>query len=138
MRVLVVDDEVGMRLFMRTLFDTDGHEAVLARNGQEGLELARTCRPDIIILDVMMPQHGGLLLYRELKADPALAGIPVIMLSGVKGEVFSHAMLLCDMTEGTMPPPEAYVEKPPHADELLALAEHIVAQKTLATAISRR
>lgn len=125
MRVLIVDDEMGMRLFLRTLFVTGGHEAVVARNGQEGLAKARETKPDLVLLDVMMPGGGGLAMYRALKGDTALAATPVIMLSGVKGSTFAHAFELYDAAAGTLPPPEAYVEKPPRPEEMLALAERV-------------
>lgn len=125
MRVLIVDDEMGMRLFLRTLFETGGHEAVVARNGQEGLARAREIRPHLVVLDVMMPGGGGLVMYRALRNDMDLAATPVIMLSGVKGSTFAHALELYDAAAGTLPPPEAYVEKPPRPDEMLALAERL-------------
>ncbi|AAS94743.1 response regulator [Nitratidesulfovibrio vulgaris] len=125
MRVLIVDDEMGMRLFLRTLFETGGHEAVVARNGQEGLARAREIRPHLVVLDVMMPGGGGLVMYRALRNDADLAATPVIMLSGVKGSTFAHALELYDAAAGTLPPPEAYVEKPPRPDEILALAERL-------------
>lgn len=125
MRILIVDDEMGMRLFLRTLFETGGHEAVVARNGQEGLARAREIRPHLVVLDVMMPGGGGLVMYRALRNDADLAATPVIMLSGVKGSTFAHALELYDAAAGTLPPPEAYVEKPPRPDEILALAERL-------------
>lgn len=125
MRVLIVDDEMGMRLFLRTLFETGGHEAVVARNGQEGLARAREIRPHLVVLDVMMPGGGGLVMYRAIRNDADLAATPVIMLSGVKGSTFAHALELYDAAAGTLPPPEAYVEKPPRPDEILALAERL-------------
>lgn len=125
MRVLIVDDEMGMRLFLRTLFETGGHEAVVARNGQEGLARAREIRPHLVVLDVMMPGGGGLVMYRALRNDADLAATPVIMLSGVKGSTFAHALELYDAAAGTLPPPEAYVEKPPRPDEILALTERL-------------
>ncbi len=125
MRVLIVDDEMGMRLYLRTLFETGGHEAVVARNGQEGLARAREIRPHLVVLDVMMPGGGGLVMYRALRNDADLAATPVIMLSGVKGSTFAHALELYDAAAGTLPPPEAYVEKPPRPDEILALAERL-------------
>lgn len=64
-------------------------------------------------------------MYRALRNDADLAATPVIMLSGVKGSTFAHALELYDAAAGTLPPPEAYVEKPPRPDEILALAERL-------------
>lgn len=133
MQVLIVDDELSLRIFLRTLFQTGGHEAVVARNGQEGMLRARERRPDLIVLDVMMPGGGGLEMYRALRKDDGLAGVPVIMLSGVRGATFAHALAMYGLAEGDVPPPTAYMEKPPLPDELLALAERCTAGLRVAT-----
>lgn len=120
--VLVVDDELSFRFFLKALFETDGHEAVAARNGTEGLAAARTRRPDLVVLDVMMPGGGGLPMYRAMQADPALRTVPVIMLSGVGGGTFAHGLSLCAAAGEDVDEPFAYVEKPPRPDRLLELA----------------
>jgi DNA-binding response OmpR family regulator len=88
--VLIVDDEMDMRIFMKTLFETSGWQPQVTRDGGEGLVQARQAPPDLIVLDVMMPGEGGALMYRALKDDAQLAQIPVIMLSAVKPDVFHH------------------------------------------------
>ena len=125
--VLVVDDDLSFRFFLKALFETDGHEAVAARNGAEGLETARKRRPDLVVLDVMMPGGGGLPMYRAMQADPALRSVPVIMLSGVGGATFAHGLSMCQAADGggrdaEVNEPFAYVEKPPRPDRLLELA----------------
>lgn len=120
--VLVVDDELSFRFFLKALFETDGHEAVAARNGTEGLAAARRRRPDLVVLDVMMPGGGGLPMYRAMQADPALRTVPVIMLSGVGGGTFAHGLSLCAAAGEDVDEPFAYVEKPPRPDRLLELA----------------
>ncbi len=124
--VLVVDDDLSFRFFLKALFETDGHEAVAARNSAEGLEAARRRRPDLVVLDVMMPGGGGLPMYRAMQADPALRAVPVIMLSGVGGATFAHGLSMCGAADGNggkdVDAPFAYVEKPPRPDRLLELA----------------
>lgn len=121
-RVLVVDDEPSFRFFLRALFESEGHQAVTARNAQEGLRHLREEAPALITLDVMMPEHGGLEMYRALKAHNEWKNIPVIMLSGVKNEAYSHALAMSGAAGENLPEPFAYVEKPPRPEELLALA----------------
>ena len=126
-RVLIVDDEMDMRIFMKTLFETSGWLPVVTRDGGEGLDQARRARPDLIVLDVMMPGEGGALMYRALKSDPQLAGIPVIMLSAVKPKVFHHYLKMLNARgDAAIPPPDAYMEKPPETDALLELANRLV------------
>ncbi|MGD8503199.1 MAG: response regulator, partial [Syntrophobacterales bacterium] len=80
-RVLIVDDEMDMRIFVSTLLETNGYKPIIANNGEEGIQKAREFKPAAIILDVLMPKSGGLQMYREVKTDDELKGIPVIMLS---------------------------------------------------------
>jgi CheY-like chemotaxis protein len=80
-RVLVVDDDQTARELMRRLLAKEGFDVITATDGQEGLEMARRFEPSVITLDVMMPKVDGWDVLKELKADPALADIPVIMVS---------------------------------------------------------
>ncbi|RJR40912.1 MAG: response regulator [Desulfobacteraceae bacterium] len=125
--VLVIDDELDMRTFLSTLFRTKGFKTMAAADGVEGLQMAKQSKPAIIILDVMMPKEGGIELYRDLKKDPLTRDIPVIMLSGIAKKTFFHSQgVLNTYTGHKVPEPEAYIEKPPEPDELLAVAEKIL------------
>lgn len=119
-KVLVVDDELDMRIFVTTLLETSGYKPLSAVDGKEGLEIARQKKPKLVILDVMMPNESGINLYRELKNDPELKNIPVIMLSALSKKTFFHSQRVLDEYKGEkVPEPEAYIEKPPEPDELL-------------------
>ena len=80
-RVLVIDDDPNARDMLRRFLGREGYDVVTAHDGREGLELARATRPTLITLDVMMPGMDGWSVLAELKADPALADIPVIMVT---------------------------------------------------------
>ncbi len=125
--VLIVEDELDMRIFISTLLETSGYRSVTSKNGQEGLRKAIDIGPDLIILDVMMPGEGGVQMYRRLKSDNALKDIPVVMLSGVAKKTFVHYLkMLNTRIEGSIPDPSAYLEKPPEADEILKLTERLI------------
>ncbi len=125
--ILIVDDELHMRIFMATLFETSGYKPVVAKDGTEGIRKARDGMPALIILDVMMPGEGGIQMYRQLKSDDRLKTIPVIMLSAVAGKTFSYSLKMLNVgQEEHLPEPEAYLEKPPEADALRSLAENLL------------
>lgn len=125
--ILIVDDEMDMRIFMRTLFEVSGYRPVLARDGKEGLQKVKQSQPDLIVLDIMMPGEGGVLMYRNLKTDPLLAHIPVIMLSAVGEKSFGHYLKMLNwQSPEPIPEPAAYLEKPPDSNELLKIAESLL------------
>jgi CheY-like chemotaxis protein len=126
-KILIVDDELDVRIYVGTLLETSGYEPIAARNGREGLQKAKQASPDLIILDVMMPQAGGVGMYRELKADRQLRKIPVIMLTGVGEKSFSHYLKMLRLKiEDPISQPNAYLEKPLDHEKLLELVRETI------------
>jgi CheY-like chemotaxis protein len=79
-KVLVIDDEQGIRSLLDTLLSRKGYDVVLAESGRKGLELFRRERPDVLVLDLKMPEMDGLTVLRQIRSlDPI---IPVIILTG--------------------------------------------------------
>lgn len=130
-KVLIVDDELDMRTFIITLLETSGYKPLSANDGVEGLEIARQKKPALVILDVMMPKESGINMYRELKNDPELRNIPVIMLSALAKKTFFHSQRVLDDYKGEkVPEPEAYIEKPPEPEELLEAIQNALQEGT--------
>lgn len=126
-KILVVDDEQDIRVFMTTLLETSGFKPISAQDGREGLEVARSKKPALIIMDIMMPKESGIHMYRELKKDPELNKIPVIIVSALSKKTFFHSQNVLDEYEGgKVPEPSAYIEKPPDADELLQTVQKLL------------
>ena len=85
MTILVVDDESSIRRLAHYILEQEGNTVLLAHTAEEGLELARTAAPDLILQDVMLPGMDGIEALKELKKDPATNSIPVVMLTA-KGQ----------------------------------------------------
>jgi CheY-like chemotaxis protein len=79
--VLVVDDDPVIVKLLQVNFEMEGYRVLTAGDGEEGLDRAQRERPDVVILDVMMPKLDGLEVARALKADPETRDIPVVLLS---------------------------------------------------------
>jgi CheY-like chemotaxis protein len=125
--VLIVEDELDMRIFISTLLETNGYQPVMTRDGTEGLLKAKDVGPDLIILDVMMPGEGGVHMYRQLKTDKNLCEIPVIMLSAVAQKTFAHYLNMVNARlQDPIPDPDAYIEKPPEAEHLLKMTTALI------------
>ena len=126
-KVLVVDDELDVRIFVTTLLETNGFKPLSAEDGVKGLEIARKEAPSLIILDVMMPKESGITLYREIKNDPDLKDKPVIMLSALSKKSFFHSQKVLDeYKREKISEPDAYIEKPPEPDELLEVIRNVL------------
>ena len=124
-KILIVDDELDVRTFLSTLLETSGFKPITATDGKEGMEVARKNNPAVVILDVMMPNESGIGMYRELKSDPELKDIPVIMVSALSRKTFFHSQKVLDEYRGEkIAEPAAYIEKPPEPDEILEAIEN--------------
>ena len=92
-RILVVDDEPPIVRLMEFILARQGHEMLVAVNGEEALAKVREHRPDLVLLDIMMPRIDGYEVARSLRADPSLAEMPIIMLSAkAQGEDIQKGM----------------------------------------------
>jgi DNA-binding response OmpR family regulator len=80
-RVLVIDDEPDVLLLCRVILEHAGHEVLMAASGTEGMELARNERPDVIVLDLMMPQMDGYDVLQQLSVDDDTRSVPVLILT---------------------------------------------------------
>jgi DNA-binding response OmpR family regulator len=81
MRILVIDDEPDVLMLCRVNLELAGHEVVEAGSGEAGLELARSERPDVVVLDVMLPTRDGFQVLGDLSSERDLAQVPVILLT---------------------------------------------------------
>lgn len=105
---------------MTTLLETSGFEPFSAEDGEEGMKLVRLEKPSLIILDIMMPKMSGIMMFYEIKKDPNLKEIPVIILSAIAEKTFFHSYrILSQNDSGEVHLPAAYIEKPPEPEQLL-------------------
>jgi DNA-binding response OmpR family regulator len=116
--VLVIDDEAPIRLLCRVNLEAEGMSVLEAADGDSGLETARSERPDVILLDVMMPGRNGWEVAEELLADDRTSGIPIIFLTA-RAEVKDRA-------KGIDLGGVDYVTKPFNPVELAPLVEELV------------
>lgn len=117
--VLIIEDEMDMRFYLMAMVRSLGLESILTRDGVQGLLALGTLRPDLIILDVMMPEKGGALVYQELKTNPLYRDIPLILFSGVDFQSFVHYIKMLNLNRvEKIPCPKYYVEKSADPDYL--------------------
>jgi len=111
-RVLVVDDDPDILNFVRVNLELDGFETTTAENGRIALDTARQSPPDLVLLDVMMPEMDGLTVLRRLRSTPATTNVPVILLTA--------KALAEDRVKGLNLGADDYITKPFDVEELMA------------------
>ena len=118
-KIMIIDDEEDMRLYLQTLFRKAGYETVTAVNGEDALNRIGEAKPDLITLDILMPQKSGLNFFEALRRLPDAQKLPVIVVSGVTGhsDFFDQARL---------GGPTVFVDKPIQPDSLLARVEELL------------
>jgi DNA-binding response OmpR family regulator len=120
-RILIVDDEPAVADLIEAVLREDGYVVAVARDGAQGLLLARDWRPDLILMDVMLPAVDGGTAIRRLKAEPATAGIPIVAMSA--GRNLRERFGELDDADGAL-------AKPFDIDALLAQVAFHLARRT--------
>ncbi len=114
--ILLVDDDPDFVEAVRVIVENGGYDVEVAYDGQEGLEAVAARRPDLIVLDVMMPVMNGHEACAKLKGDKETAEIPIILLTAVADRVTTSTYTHRDMLESEA---EDYMPKPVEPNELL-------------------
>jgi DNA-binding response OmpR family regulator len=117
-KVLIVDDEQNITISIAFLMRREGFEVLVAHDGAEGLRLIRAERPELVLLDIMMPKLNGFEVCQAVRADPSLAGVRILMLTA-KGRVAEMEKGMALGADGYMPKPFATKELVAKVRELL-------------------
>jgi len=120
-KILIVDDEQDVLTYFEAVFQDNGFDTVSAEDGIEGFELAKSEKPDLIVLDITMPKQSGLKTYRQYKRQPALKNIPVIIVTAVND---SFKELLDELED--LEQPKGIFYKPIDPQELLKVVAGIL------------
>ncbi len=124
--ILVVDDEPTIRKLVRAVLDGKGYRLLEAADGPSALETARRERPDLVLLDLSLPQLSGTEVCRQLKETPATAGIPVLLLTGMVQQTKRGAAHAAGA--------QGCIEKPFNPHTLAARIAELIQQAPTATA----
>lgn len=122
-RILIIEDEKVMVEALRLRLEANGYEVLTSNDGVEGLIKARAEKPDLIILDVMLPAMDGLKICRMLKFDSRYHKIPIVMFTARTQE--------SDILKGKEVGANAYVKKPFKSEELLKVISDLLEKKSL-------
>jgi two-component system cell cycle response regulator DivK len=114
-KILIVDDEADVRTFLTAVLKKGGYKTITANDGAEALSTVKSEKPDLILLDLQMPEKTGTDFYRKLSQDKELGDIPVIVVSGLAGRNLAVRK------------PAAVFDKPIDPEKLLEAVERALA-----------
>jgi len=120
-KILIVDDETDFRMMLRTRLEANNYEVSEAEDGAAGLEKARKTKPDLVILDVMMPKMDGYKVARLLKFDEKYRKIPIIMLTARSQQT--------DRETGMAVGGDAYLTKPYKPEDMLETVAKLLSER---------
>lgn len=117
-KVLIADDEPNILISLEFLMRREGHQVLLARDGREALDTIRRERPALVLLDVMMPGKSGLEVCQAVRADEALAGVKILMLTAKGRDT--------DLAQGLGVGADGYITKPFSTKDLAARVRELL------------
>ncbi|MCK5653398.1 MAG: response regulator [Gemmatimonadetes bacterium] len=120
--VLVVEDEPDARDFLTTVLEDNGYAVVVANDGIEAIAKLEESPPDLVTLDITMPEKSGVAVYRRLKEDEELKDIPVIIITGISDDFKQFIS-----SRRQVPPPEGYISKPVDHADFLKMVDELIA-----------
>jgi CheY-like chemotaxis protein len=126
--ILIVDDEPDVVSYLEMILQDNGYETLAARNGNEAMELLREHKPDLVTLDISMPEASGTRFYVELKKDPELSSTPVFIVTAVTGfggDKYGYEKFISQRR--LVPPPEGFFPKPIEREEFIAAVKEQLA-----------
>jgi len=115
------EDEEDVATYLKTVYQDNGWTVEWVDNGVAAMESLKRERPDLISLDINLPQKTGVKVYREVKENLQYASIPVVMVTGVPGQFETFIS-----TRKQVPPPEGYVSKPIDIDKLVEVVKKLL------------
>ena len=122
-KILLIDDDSDFVAVTKLVLESKPYQVITAFNGDEGLKKAREERPDLIILDIIMPLKDGFMVCEQLKRDPELGKIPVLMLTAFSEKVGGTTLAL---SQGLSLEAEDFIDKPVSPAELLIRVERLL------------
>jgi len=137
-KILIIDDDPDNISIIDLIVQDNGYTSISANNGKEGFELAKKEKPDLITLDLIMPEQSGIMMFQELKKDPELCDIPVVIVSGasevtgvdLKNFIFKQTAgddkVVGTSGMGKYSSPNAFIEKPINPDELVKAIKELL------------
>jgi CheY-like chemotaxis protein len=125
-QAVIIDDEPDITTFFGTVLGDAGWDVRTANDPNQGIALAQEQPPDVVLLDVMMPERGGLSTLIALRKDPRTQNVPVVLITGIQDNLTADFEAFLDRFKKYHP--DAYLQKPVESPELLKTVESVTSR----------
>lgn len=125
-KIMIIDDEMDIRIYLMAALEDRGYDTCTIEDDEAVLEAVRKEKPDLIVLDIMMPTRSGISIFKDLRTDSGTMQIPVALISGLetsKGMLTDELIDLID--EKIIEPPDGFIEKPVRLNDFLNLVAQL-------------
>jgi CheY-like chemotaxis protein len=132
-KILIVDDEQDVVRYLEMLLQDHGYETVSAKNGNEALDLMRGENPDLVTLDISMPEASGTRFYKTVRTDPELQDVPILIVTavtGYAGDPYGYEKFIS--RSESVAPPDGFFPKPIDREAFVEKVEEVLAGRRAA------
>ena len=119
--ILIIDDEPDTLTFFSCLLEDNGYKTIIAENGEEALNRMKEQKPDLITLDITLPEMSGVKYYRIIRGSEEWKDIPIIIITGISDEFRKFIS-----SRKRVPPPDGYITKPVEEKELVDMVNNLL------------
>jgi CheY-like chemotaxis protein len=131
-KIMIIDDEPDIRIYLISVLEDNGYLACSHNDDVSIVESIRKEKPNLIILDIMMPGRSGISIYKELKNQPDLKDIPVALISGIPStSSFNPEGFRALAHDDSLPMPASFIDKPIKIEPFLKLVENMLGDTTV-------
>lgn len=126
-KIMIIDDEPDIRTYLMAALQDSGYETCTIEENESIHKAVLAKEPDLIVLDIMMPQRSGISMYKELRTTAAFKSIPIALISGISpAKDFMEDEFKKLIDDETIPPPDGFIEKPVKLPALTELVEQLL------------
>ena len=128
--IMIIDDEEDIRTYLMAVLEDGGFQTCTANEEENVVEALQRERPDLVLLDIMMPRRSGISIFRDLRTTEGVAHVPVALISGIEKATGFFNGAIKDLLDGIeVKPPDGFIEKPIQIPQLLEVVETILKTK---------
>ena len=130
-KIMIIDDEPDIRIYLMSVLEDNGYDVCTVEDGESEVAAVRDEKPDLILLDIMMPGKSGISIYRDLSQSNEFSDIKIALISGMtQNDAFSERGFRKLIGDESIPPPVSFIDKPIQIGPFMDLIKTLLKEST--------